>query len=81
MRPGEPVCCGSILPPENTPLESFAVSPDGHKLAFTASLNGRMKLWVRALDSLEAKPLSGSDYASWPFWSPDSLSIGFFRAA
>ena len=68
----------SILPPENSSFESFAVSPDGRKLAFTAPLNGRMMLWVRALDSLEAKPLAGTDYASWPFWSPDSLSIGFF---
>ena len=68
----------SILPPENATFESFAVSPDGRKLAFTAPLNGRMMLWVRALDSLEAKPLAGTDYASWPFWSPDSLSIAFF---
>jgi Tol biopolymer transport system component len=68
----------SILPPENATFESFAVSPDGRKLAFTAPLNGRMMLWVRALDSLEAKPLAGTDHASWPFWSPDSLSIGFF---
>jgi hypothetical protein len=35
-------------------------------------------LWVRALDSLEARPLAGTDSAAWPFWSPDSLSIGFF---
>jgi Tol biopolymer transport system component len=68
----------SILPPEDASLESFAVSPDGRKLAFTAPQNGRMMLWVRALDSLEAKPLAGTDLASWPFWSPDSLSIGFF---
>jgi Tol biopolymer transport system component len=67
----------SILPPENVPFESFAVSPDGRKLAFTAPLNGRMMLWVRALDSLEARLLAGTDYASWPFWSPDSLSVGF----
>jgi eukaryotic-like serine/threonine-protein kinase len=68
----------SILPPENASFESFAVSPDGRKLAFTAPLNGRIMLWVRALDSLEARPLAGTDNASWPFWSPDSLSIGFF---
>jgi Tol biopolymer transport system component len=68
----------SILPPENASFESFAVSPDGRKLAFTAALNGRMMVWVRALDSLDAKPLAGTDDASWPFWSPDSSSIGFF---
>jgi eukaryotic-like serine/threonine-protein kinase len=70
----------SVLPPEDAIFESFAVSPDGRNLAFTAALNGRIMLWVRALDSLEAKPVAGTDYASWPFWSPDSRSIGFFVA-
>ena len=46
----------SILPPENAAFESFAVSPDGRKLAFTAALNGRMMMWVRSLDSLETNP-------------------------
>jgi len=68
----------SILPPENASFEYFAVSPDGRKLAFTVYLNGKLMLWVRALDSLEAKPLAGTDFASSPFWSPDSRSIGFF---
>ena len=68
----------SILPPENASFESFAVSPDGRKLAFTAACNGRTMLWVRPLDSLEAQPLTGTDNAAYPFWSPDSLSIGFF---
>ena len=68
----------SILPPDNASFESFALSPDGRKLAFTAALNGEVKLWVRALDSLQAKPLTGTDNASCPFWSPDSQSIGFF---
>lgn len=68
----------TILPPENASFESFAVSPDGRKLAFTAAFNGKLMLWVRSLDSLEAKPLSGTENASYPFWSPDSQSIGFF---
>lgn len=68
----------SILPPDNASFESFAVSPDGHKLAFTADLNGEVMLWVRALDLLQAKPLTGTADASYPFWSPDSQSIGFF---
>lgn len=68
----------SILPPDHTSFESFAISPDGRKLAFTAALNGTMTLWVRWLDSLEATPLTGTGFAAFPFWSPDSLSIGFF---
>ena len=69
----------SILPPDNASFDSFAVSPDGRKLAFTAAVNGRTMLWVRSLDSLEAKLLAGTTHAAWPFWSPDSLSIGFFE--
>src|SRR5262249_47622819 len=34
--------------------------------------------WVRPLDSLAAQPLAGTDGASYPFWSPDSASVGFF---
>ena len=68
----------SILPPDGTSFESFAVSPDGRALAFTSFQNGKLMLWVRMLDSLEAKPLAGTDFASSPFWSPDSRSIGFF---
>ena len=68
----------SILPPHNASFESFAVSPDGRKLAFTVALSGEVTLWVRALDSLEAKPLAGTENASYPFWSPDSQSVGFF---
>ena len=68
----------SILPPANTTFESFAISPDGKAIAFTAIGKGGPMLWVRALDSLEAKPLAGTEDASQPFWSPDSRSIGFF---
>jgi len=32
------------------------------------------------LDSLAAQPLAGTDGASYPFWSPDSLSVGFFAS-
>lgn len=34
--------------------------------------------WIRALESLTAEPLPGTEGASYPFWSPDSRFIGFF---
>lgn len=68
----------SVLPPSGTTFDAFAVSPDGRHLAFTALLNGTPMLWVRALDALEARPLAGTEFAAYPFWSPDSRSIGFF---
>jgi eukaryotic-like serine/threonine-protein kinase len=68
----------SILPPEKANLGSFAVSPDGRWLAFTAATGGKDQLWVRALDGLMSQALPGTEGASYPFWSPDSRSIAFF---
>jgi Tol biopolymer transport system component len=48
-------------------------------LVFSAVGGGAGKrLWLRRLDALTARPLPGTDEASYPFWSPDSRSIGFF---
>ena len=68
----------SLLPPENTSIVQIAISPDGRLLAFTAATGGKVQLWVRALDSNEAKPFPNTDGASYPFWSPDNRFIGFF---
>ena len=57
----------------------FALSPDGRHLAFAAGDGaGKTLLYLRPLDSLEARALSGTDSASNPFWSPDSRFVGFF---
>ena len=55
----------------------FAVSPDGTRIAFVAANEGRSQLFVRALNDVSATPVPGTAEASWPFWSPDSKSIGF----
>jgi eukaryotic-like serine/threonine-protein kinase len=55
-------------------VQQFAISPNGHYLVIRAS----GELWVRAMDSLQAQPLAGTDGAIYPFWSPDSRYIGFF---
>jgi len=58
------------------------LSPDGLRIAFCAiGPDGRQLLWVRSLDGRAAQPLEGTDGASFPFWSPDSRSIGFFAQA
>ena len=56
----------------------FTVSPDGRHIAFSLITAGRIELWVRPLDSLEARALPGAQDAWLPFWSPDSTQIGFF---
>ncbi len=68
----------SLLPPENTSIDQIAISPDGRWLAFTAATGGRVQLWIRALDSTEAKAFPGTEGATYPFWSPDNRFIGFF---
>lgn len=76
----------SVLPPDNATFDSsgfeagpVVISPDGRLLAFAASLKGGPShLWVRSLASSSAQPLAGTEGASYPFWSPDSRSIGFF---
>ncbi|HEV2201370.1 MAG TPA: protein kinase [Bryobacteraceae bacterium] len=55
-----------------------AVSPDGRRLALVATIEGKDQLWVRDLDSLTARALSGTEGASYPFWSPDSRTVAFF---
>jgi serine/threonine protein kinase len=69
-------------PPElafnDTNNDAAVVSPDGQKLAFTAtSADGKNMLYVRNLDSTEAKVLPGSENALEPFWSPDSRSVAY----
>lgn len=60
------------------PAAAAMISPEGSKLAFTAKdKTGVVKVWVRRLNDITAQPLSGTDEAMFPFWSPDSGSIAF----
>src|SRR5215813_14131699 len=70
-----------ILPPEKTSFGQLALSPDGKWLAFSGATGGKVQLWVRPMDSLEARALPGTAGAAYPFWSPDSRFIGFFADA
>jgi Tol biopolymer transport system component len=59
---------------------AVAVSPDGRYVAYVlrpTPPSPPTPLYVRAIDSLEAVPLPGTEGASVPFWSPDSRYIGF----
>jgi serine/threonine protein kinase/Tol biopolymer transport system component len=68
-----------ITTPMTTDPESFAISPDGRQLVFVASgEDGGSHLWVRPLDATTAQSLPGTEDAVYPFWSPDSRSIGFY---
>ncbi|MDQ6700798.1 MAG: hypothetical protein M3Z36_11520, partial [Acidobacteriota bacterium] len=84
--PPDPSSFKVLLPPPEktafTPVEpntgGVSVSPDGRSLAFVATQDGRTLLWIRRLDSLDARTLPRTDNAYFPFWSPDSRFLGFF---
>ncbi len=60
---------------------NFALSPDGRRLAFVGrGSDGIMRLWIRDMDSLEVRPLPGSEANETtppPFWSPDGRFVAW----
>jgi Tol biopolymer transport system component/predicted Ser/Thr protein kinase len=72
--------------PELTQVGSPRLSPDGLHMAFHGiDGEGNSQIWLRDLDSLEARPIAGTEGAgtgaeneSRPIWSPDSRYIAFF---
>jgi eukaryotic-like serine/threonine-protein kinase len=72
-----------IPAPEHATFAYFTgpvtLSHDGRTLAFVATTSeGQDLLWVRPLDAPEAQAVAGTEGASFPFWSGDDRSIGFF---
>ena len=57
---------------------ALALSPDGTQLAYVAVQGGTQQIYLRAMDSLEARPVPGTEGAVNPFFSPDSQWLGFF---
>ena len=89
LRPGYeasgPVVRATLAPPPNVTVLTLgdqagapAVSRDGSNLVFTGIADGKEMLFLRSMESATVKPLSGTEGAKFPFWSPDGKSIGFF---
>src|SRR5262249_52605506 len=57
-----------------------ALSPDGREIVVPVrDSHGKVALWLRGLnDTGEGRILPGTEDSEFPFWSPDSRSIGFF---
>jgi serine/threonine-protein kinase len=74
----------TVLLPANQELDisglasPLALSPDGRRLAYVARTSARTRLYVRDLDAFEAVPVTGTEGAEYPFFSPDGQSIAFF---
>jgi Tol biopolymer transport system component len=58
----------------------LAVSPDGQQIVVAPGFGVQQPspLWLRPLASTSGRLLTGTEGASFPFWSPDGRSIGFF---
>nr|QIQ10691.1 Serine/threonine-protein kinase PknD [uncultured bacterium] len=64
------------LVPEQPP----AVSPDGSRLALVAydRDTNRRQIFLRAVSSVTAQAVGGTNDAQYPFWSPDGTKLAFF---
>jgi len=73
-----------VTPPEGYYLEgggirqSFALSPDGERIAFTAKdASGSFRLFVREFSALESHPVVDGEGAYSVVWTPDSHTLLF----
>jgi Tol biopolymer transport system component len=66
----------------NENFSALAISPDGMRLVYAAGPgNLTTRLYVRAMDGLEARPIPGTEGGANPFFSPDGQRIGFITNA
>ncbi len=75
----EPPPLKYAIPIPNLTLERTGLpvlSPDGMRVVYARD----GQLWIRELDRLEGRALSGTTGAQFPFWSPDSKQIGYLTA-
>lgn len=56
-----------------------SIAPDGRRLVFLArpSSGGPVSLWLRSIDSFDARPVPETENASSAFWSWDGRSVAF----
>jgi eukaryotic-like serine/threonine-protein kinase len=57
---------------------AVALSPDGTHLAYVAREGGTQQIYLRPMDSLESKPIPGTEGAVDPVFSPDGQWLAFF---
>jgi eukaryotic-like serine/threonine-protein kinase len=78
--PERAVVTFQVPAPNDTEFENnnIAVSPNGLHVAFLARGKDQIsRIWVRNLDSIDAKPLAGTEGSQAPAWSPDNRYLVF----
>ena len=67
-----------IPAPDKTTFNNAVVlSPDGRHLIFTTSGEGGQTIWIRDLNTLQARKLAPWSQNPVPFWSPDSRFVAY----
>jgi len=68
-----------VSAPENLRFGGYlALSPDGRSVAFIATSEGRIELWVHSFETGQSRRLERAGHVNTPmFWSPDARFIGF----
>jgi len=56
---------------------AVALSRDGTHLAYVARQGGMQQLYLRAMESMESRPIPATEGAIEPFFSPDGQWLGF----
>jgi serine/threonine-protein kinase len=72
-----------VQPPEKTSLSlvakpNVALSPDGTLMVFVALAQGETRLYLRSLADVTSRPITGTEGATNPVFSPDGQAIAFF---
>jgi Tol biopolymer transport system component len=72
----------TVSPPPGTSLNStertVAISPDGTRLALSASTSDGPRLYVRELNAAAPVPIAGTENGTNPMFSPDGKTLAFF---
>ncbi len=61
-------------------FSSFTISPDGSTIVYSVNEANARILYLRTLDSYEAKPIPGTEGGYSPFFSPDGKWLGFITS-
>jgi serine/threonine-protein kinase len=70
LPPDAPLAAGSFINP-------LALSPDGRLLVYVGVQKGIRRLYLRDMDRYDVTPISGTEGAEGPFFSPDNEWVGF----
>jgi Tol biopolymer transport system component len=65
------------IPTPGYQMSGLAISADGRRISYAASVDGKKQIWVRPIDAGAARPLAGTENAAGVFWSPDGRELAF----